>query len=191
MAASGRFQRRILANAFIEFYEKALSGQRGTRFCLDPENKENAYIFCAVPYHTSFSSNERYREVRRGMIQDYCAINKYLNKQIKNIFGIAFKTREKEQYLSSAFFNEGQDFVFFQADDWVESDYLEAKIIYEEYVSNGLLAERGVLMERITEFPEGNSGFRTKLDVKGKDRNKPCVCGSGKKIKKCCGWPKQ
>ena len=23
---------------------------------------------------------------------------------------------------------------------------------------------------------------------KGSNRNKPCICKSGKKIKKCCGW---
>jgi hypothetical protein len=178
-----------LANAFKDFYEKAAPGQRGTRVCLDPANHENAYVFCLVPHHHSFSSIEEYKEVRRGMGQDYCAINKYLNRRIKNVFGIACKTREEGQRLSSEFFNEGQDFVFLYGDDWEERDYLEAKKIHDEYVANGLLVDRTVHMETINEFPEGKSGFRRKIDVKGKDRNLPCICGSGKKIKKCCGRP--
>jgi len=189
MAATSRFERRILANAFKDFYEKAAPGQRGTRVCLDPANHENAYVFCLVPHHHSFSSIEEYKEVRRGMGQDYCAINKYLNRRIKNVFGIACKTREEGQRLSSEFFNEGQDFVFLYGDDWEERDYLEAKKIHDEYVANGLLVDRTVHMETINEFPEGKSGFRRKIDVKGKDRNLPCICGSGKKIKKCCGRP--
>jgi hypothetical protein len=187
LASTSRFERRILANTFKDFYEKVLPDQRGTRLCLDPANRENAYVFCVIPRYQSFSSNDKYREVRRRMIQDYCAINKYLNRRIKSIFGIGCKTREEGQSLSPGFFNEGQDFVFLYGDDWEESDYIEAEKIYKEYVSHGLLGKRSVKMERINEFPEGNSGFRTKIDVKGKDRNKPCVCGSGKKIKKCCG----
>ncbi len=189
LASTSRFERRILANAFKDFYEKAIPGQRGTRLCLDPANKENAYVFCLVPRHHSFSSDEEYREVRRGMIQDYCAINKYLNRGVNSVFGIACKTRDDAQGLTPEFFNEGQDFVFLPGDDWEENDYKEAEKIHNEYVSHGLLVKRSVVMETITEFPEGDSGFRTKIDVKGKDRNMPCICGSGKKIKRCCGQP--
>ncbi len=189
MAATSRFERRILANAFKDFYEKAIPGQRGTRLCIDPANQENAYVFCLVPQHHSFSSSDEYREVRRGMVQDYCAINKYLNRRIKSVFGIACKTRGEGQGLSPEFFNEGQDFVLLYGDDWEENDYLEAKKIHDEYVAHGLLVDRSVHMETINEFPEGDSGFRKKIDVKGKDRNLPCICGSGKKIKKCCGRP--
>ena len=123
------------------------------------------------------------------MIQDYCAINKYLNRSVKSLFGIACKTRDYDHELSSDFFNEGQDFIFLEGDDWEENNYLEAEKTHDEYVSNGLLVNRSVVMETINEFPDGNSGFREKIDVKGKGRNKPCVCGSGKKIKRCCGRP--
>jgi len=51
LASTSRFERRILAAAFRDFYQKAIPGQRGTRFCLDPTNKENAYVFCLVPKH--------------------------------------------------------------------------------------------------------------------------------------------
>ena len=189
LAATSRFERRVLASAFNDFYGKVLPGQRGTRLCFDPSNNENAYVFCSVPYHHGFSSLNEYKNIRRRMVQDYCAINKYLNRGIKNIFGISFKTRENKQKLSQDFFNEGQDFVLLYGDDWGECDYLEAEKIHNEYVSQGLLVNRHMFMDTINEFPDGNSGVRKKMDIKGKDRNLPCFCGSGKKIKKCCGRP--
>ncbi|NPD60461.1 SEC-C domain-containing protein [Klebsiella aerogenes] len=187
LAATSRFERRILSMSFKDFYEKALPGQRGTRLCFDPTNNENAYLFCLVPYHHSFSSKNEYREVRRQMVQDYCAINKHLNRKIKSIFGIGCKTREHGQKLSPSFFNEGQDFVLLYGDDWDENDYLEAKNIHNEYVSQGLLVERRMFMETINEFPNKNTELKQKFDIKGKYRNLPCFCGSGKKLKKCCG----
>ncbi|MBD2816811.1 SEC-C domain-containing protein [Xenorhabdus sp. Flor] len=187
LAATSRFERRILANSFKDFYEKTTPGQRGTRLSFDPANNENAYIFCLVPYHRNSSSLDEYKEIRRRMLQDYCAINKYLNRSIKSVFGIACKTREEDQVLSLGFFNEGQDFVLLHGDDWKESDYLEAEKIHNKYVSHGLLSDRRVFMETINEFPDENLGFRKKIDIKGKERNLPCFCGSGKKIKKCCG----
>ncbi|MCO4311348.1 YecA family protein [Pectobacterium versatile] len=187
LAATSRFERRILANSFKDFYEKAAPDQRGTRLCFDPVNQGNAYVFCLVPYNHVFPSFAEYKEVRRRMIQDYCVINKYLNRRIKNVFGIACKTRDVGQVLSSEFFNEGQDFVLLYGDDWEERDYLEAEKLHSEYVSHGLMVDRRMFMETINEFPDKNSGFRKKIDIKGKDRNLPCICGSGKKIKKCCG----
>lgn len=189
LASTSRFERRILADAFKGFYEKITPGYRGTRVCLDPTNQENAYVFCIVPMDHSFSSEEDYREIRRKMLQDYCVINKHLDRKIKCLFGIACKTRINDHEISPYFFAEGQDFIFLDGNEWKEEDYLEAELIHDEYVFNGLLAARRVSMETINEFPRVGAGFREKLDVNGKDRNKPCVCGSGKKIKKCCGRP--
>ena len=45
-------------------------------------------------------------------------------------------------------------------------------------------------MATLHDFPENNNDklkFSHKIDMKGKDRNKLCICGSGKKIKDCCG----
>lgn len=187
MAETGRFERRILSTSFIEFYYKALPGQRGTRLCLDPFNKNNAYLFLQVPFFESFSTHEKYRELRRNMLQDYCIINKLYNKKIENIIGIAYKTRDEDSELSRGFFNEGQDFVFMDVKEWNDFDEAEAENLRDQYLKNRLLAKREISMENISEFPENRNVFRRKIDFKGKDRNLPCICGSGKKIKRCCG----
>ncbi|MEM5504924.1 SEC-C domain-containing protein [Shewanella frigidimarina] len=187
MAETGRFERRILATSFIEFYEKALPGQRGTRLCFNPINKSHVYLFLVVPFESSFPSYEIYKEMRRQMLHDYCIINKLLDPKIEYIVGISCKTRIDKQPLSPDFFNEGQDFMFIDVRDWGDTEIDEAQKIHDEYVAHGLLANRKLFMENVSEFPEATKGFRKKIDVKGKDRNLQCLCGSGKKIKKCCG----
>jgi len=189
MATTGRFERRILSTSFIEFYDKALPGQRGTRLCFDPANKTHVYLFLLVPFNENTLSHDRYREIRRGMLQDYCIINKLLDPKIEYIVGIACKTRDAGIEIDRNFFSEGQDFVFIDVKNWDESDIYEAQKIHDEYVTHGLLAKRELFMENISEFPEDKAGFRRKIDIKGKERNLPCICGSGKKIKKCCGRP--
>ena len=190
MAQCGRFERRILSQSFIEFYEKALPGQRGTRVAFDPSNKEQAFLYLMVPFNKSFGSNEKYREARRGMLQDYCLINKLLHPHITSVVGIACKTREQGQEINNNFYNEGQDFIFVDTCSWSNEDIKQAQLIHDEYVEHGLLAKRISFMNNLVDFPENKNGrleFSRTIYVKGKDRNKPCICGSGKKIKNCCG----
>jgi uncharacterized protein YecA (UPF0149 family) len=44
-------------------------------------------------------------------------------------------------------------------------------------------------MQEYSETPTQHRGDlrRTTSYMKGRDRNSPCLCGSGKKFKKCCG----
>ena len=189
MAELGRFQRRILASTFLEFYEKALPGQRGTRLCFDPAQKNRAYLFFTLPFDSKKSNLKEYRILRRKMLEDYCVINKAINPSIENIIGIACKTRSSDDPISDDFFSEGQDFAFIDFSDWKDTDTKNAQKIHDEYVSNGLLGKRKFFLENISEFPDSTNRFRRVVEVKGKERNMPCICGSGKKIKKCCGKP--
>jgi uncharacterized protein YecA (UPF0149 family) len=52
--------------------------------------------------------------------------------------------------------------------------------------------EPGSLDTQVQEYPETSTQRRGDLRhttdyMKGRDRNSPCPCGSGKKFKKCCG----
>jgi len=189
-ASTGRFERRTLSQFFIDFYNKALPGQRGTRLAFDPFDSKKAYLFLLMPYDSVDGTFDDYRIVRRGMLQDYCFINKLLKPQVNIILGIAAQTRKDNTALSRGFFQEGQDFVLFDGSDWDEKTFAYAKELHEEYIQHGLFAERKLSMENLLEFPEVSSGeaiSRKKINLKGSDRNKPCICGSGKKLKKCCG----
>ena len=187
LASSGRFERRVLADAFLEFYYKVLPSQRGTRLFFDPLHKSNAYLFLAVPYVESHGSQEKYRKVRRELLSGYCVINKFLNPSIEYIVGIACKTREDSKRIDRSFFDEGQDFSYADFTEWGEEDGTLAKRTHDEYIEKGLLAKRALSLVDCNEFPEGSVGLKKQIAIKGKYRNLLCRCGSGKKIKKCCG----
>lgn len=190
MAQCGRFERRVLSQAFFEFYDKAQPGKRGTRIVVDPINKGQAFLFLMVPFDSTNNNLDHYREVRRVMLEDYCLIYKHLFPTIRNFIGVACKTRETDNPLDDSFYSEGQDFTNLDTTIWGEDDIKEAKEIHDQYVDHGFLAKRISIMSTMLDFPEDNDGrlyFRKNISVKGKDRNKQCICGSGKKIKKCCG----
>jgi hypothetical protein len=190
IAKCGRFERRVLSQSFFEFYDKAEPKKRGTRVIFDPINIGQAFIFLLLPFDGSFSSTEEYRTIRRQMIEDYCLINKYKAPNITRFIGIAAKTRDTGQTLNNSFFNEDQDFIFLDTNVWTDDDNEQARKIHDQYVSSGLLAKRQSFMITQNNFPTENHGvlhFDQDINLKGRDRNKPCICGSGKKIKKCCG----
>lgn len=154
LATPSRFGRRILATSFITFYNKVAPKQRGTRLCMDPSNQNSAYLFFILPFTNK--SHEKYQELRRNMLLDYCLINKFLNPDIENIIGIACKTREFEQpsVLTDNFFDEGQDFVFIDLKDWSDKENIKAKHLHDQYVSKRWLGRKTSYMKNISEFPQ-------------------------------------
>lgn len=182
LASLNRFERRILSNAFLDFYHKLLPMQRGTRAIPSPNCEESVFVFLGVPKIQNIDE-EKYRDMRSRMLQDYCAINKYLSPSSERIFGVAFKTRDNEN-ISPGFFGEGQDFSYLECADWSEIDMEDAKRLHDAYLSEGLISNREHFKRHEREFPSLPPGFS--IPIKGKDRNKPCPCGSGRKAKKCC-----
>jgi hypothetical protein len=154
MAQSGRFERRVLADAFLTFYFKTLPEQRGTRLFIDPTEPDLAYLFLILPFVDSFKSNEEYKQKRLAMLMDYCMINKLRGPSIKFFVAIGCKTRSSDTPLTQGFFNEGQDYTFADFSEWdLEGEQL-AQEIHDEYVDNGLLASTKRFEGKITEFPE-------------------------------------
>ena len=59
-----------------------------------------------------------------------------------------------------------EGFINLDAKEWSDKQQAEALDLKAEFESQGILG---------------------KQKMKGRDRNKPCPCGSGKKFKNCCG----
>jgi hypothetical protein len=152
MASTGRFERRILASAFLEFYYKISPNHRGTRCCPNPSVENQVYVFFALPYNNG-TSYEVYKETRRQMLLEYLYINKHLNTSLNLIIGIAFETRSNDNHITREFFNEGQDFCFLDTSEWGMLDQKDAKKIHDEYVNNGKLSKREEIHQNFTEFP--------------------------------------
>lgn len=192
LAQTNRFERRVLSTAFIEFYNKAQPGQRGTRVFLNPIEPKTGYLFFLLPKIASPQNDEKYRKMRREMLEDYCAMAKLDNSELQCVIGIAGMTRETNSPLNSNFFSEGQDFVAYDASQWDEENRKYAEELQKGYISAGLLVSRQKFEDKATEFPEVKEfawGSLPRDALKGSERNKLCRCGSGIKSKKCCGRP--
>jgi len=80
--------------------------------------------------------------------------------------------------------------VVVDARNWTEEMQKEASSIQQD---TGLLTNLTKHASTVREYPYqpehmlhlSSAPFAPLM--KGRDRNKPCFCGSGKKLKKCCG----
>ena len=115
-------------------------------------------------------TDEECRAVRRMMLSDYCAIIKADYPEISHIIGVAHESVDGT-YTS-------EDFIYLDASKWSVAQQAHALSLKQEYEEKGLFHKRTTISK--TYFVE-------KRKMKGRDRNKPCPCGSGKKFKNCCG----
>lgn len=168
LASEDRDHRLVLSDAFLSFFEKIPSGFRGTRVVYDQNNPNTCYVLFLMPRPLE-ATYEEYRAVRTNMLADYCRIAKLNCPEAIHIIGIAHETQGQE-------FNS-EDFLYYDAAEWNEKDKAEAAKLKTEYSKMGLLS---------TQIPIQKKFFDGKR-MKGRDRNKLCPCGSGRKYKKCCG----
>ena len=187
IAETSRFDRRVLSNGFLEFYRKAQPNQRGTRMFFDPSDPSLAYLFFLHPQIGKYD-DDTYRSHRRQLLEKYCIIAKLEKSDIQKIVGIAAKTRDNNIAIDNSFFDEGQDFLFLDFSEWGEEKRISAEKLKNELISNGLLGNRKEIATNDTEFRHNTLSSKHTLVFSGSDRNKKCPCGSGKKVKKCCGF---
>ena len=169
LGRENRAHRLGLSEAFLSFFEAMPPEYRGTRIIYSNSKPDVCYVLFLLP-HIHGESYENYRQMRREMLQDYCLIAKTDFPEVEQVIGIA---HESEKTNSST-----EDFLCLEAKDWSEEDQEYALKLKAEYKEHNFLGER--------KYIHYTQGFMPR-SVKGRDRNKPCPCGSGKKFKKCCG----
>ena len=168
LAKEDRLHRFALSQAFLSFYDELKPGYRGTRTIYFYDNPDICYVLFFLP-QLSTVSNEEYRSTRRNMLIDYCHIAKASLPEVKTVVGIAHETPQAP--------TSSEDFIYL---DTSEEDQKQSLDVKEQYVAKGLLAPQKFYYSTIDPQKWGTR-------MKGRDRNKPCPCGSGKKYKKCCG----
>lgn len=168
LAAEDREHRLALSDGFLSFFSNTPSGYRGTRVLYQNDNPNTCYVLLLLP-RLSNTTYEEYRKIRSDMLSDYCKIIKIDFPDVIHIIGVAHEG-QNEEYSS-------EDFIYLDTTNWTEDENNEAKILKAQYQKNGLLGERNSFDKH---YFDGNR-------MKGRDRNKLCPCGSGKKFKKCCG----
>lgn len=180
LAREPRTRRRLLAGALLELIRKTPPTQRATRVLLPSEEGDPFYVFLLLP-HLSGVPYEEYREVRGAFLEACCMVTKLKFPHAQDIIGIATETGLGK--------HRSEDALYLDARTWSTEQQAEAKSLQEDL---GLLTETEMFHDTINEYPDPRELKQGKAGLRGKKkypRNKPCICGSGKKYKRCCGFP--
>lgn len=169
LGRENRTQRLSLSEAFLSFLESMPPNFRGTRIIYSESEPDVCYVLLLLPYNHD-ESYEEYRKMRREMLQDYCLIAKTDFPNVEQVIGVAHESAETGPST--------EDFLCMDTREWSEQDQENAITLKLNYKKYNFLGERKYIHNTQQLIPSS---------VKGRDRNKPCPCGSGKKYKKCCG----
>src|SRR5258708_524872 len=175
LAREPRTRRRMLAQVLLQMLKTTTSSMRRTCVFLPSRAGDPHYVFLLLPHHAGVREDE-YRLVRRNFLEACCMVTKLVYPEAHDIVGIATETG------AIANENSSEDSLYLDARHWTEEMQAEARQLQQDL---GLLVNLTKHASVEQEYPS----VSTKLvpAMKGRDRNRPCPCGSGKKFKKCCG----
>lgn len=182
LARETRTRRRMLARLIHELIAQTPDKNMKAVRVVQPSHPGDPYYAFLLLSHPEGVPYEEYREVRRTLLHTYCLATKLKWPNAEDIVGIATETGMDE--------SRSEDAVYWDARVWTEDERADAERVVTEM---GLLRDirqfAGIVYEYPNRSPRQSStpvgGPRAK--TKGRDRNAPCPCGSGRKTKKCCG----
>lgn len=182
LAREPRTRRRMLAAALLHLIHKTPKGKSATRVMLPSHPGDPHYVFLLLPEYEGMPYSE-YRELRQKVLEAYCMVTKLNFSDAEDIVGIATEPGIDNDQRS-------EDALYYDARDWTDEERAEAERLRDEV---GLLRETKMFAGTESEFPEIPTSYNRVSrqsvvpGMKGRNRNAPCACGSGKKYKKCCG----
>ena len=173
MAAEPRLHRRMLAKSLLEILERGDQEWRAARVAKPLRPGEPHYVFLSLQPHEERSYDE-YRIVRLDLLRAYCLVTRLQDDEALDVVGIATEP------LSSR--GRSEDFLYLDGRYWPDELAEEAANLQKDL---SILLD--VQPVRVTEHEYPIAWHQ---DIwKGRNRNKPCPCGSGRKWKKCHGAP--
>jgi SEC-C motif len=174
LAREPRTRRRFLAQSLVDLIENTPPTMKQVRV-IEPSRLGDPYfVFLILPHHEGVPEAD-YRQVRQELLEAYITCTKALYPQALDIVGIATENDLEAEYRS-------EDAMYLDARGWTEEQLAEALRFQQE---TGFLTNITKYTGKEKEYPVEPE--RSEAPMKGRDRNKPCICGSGKKFKKCCG----
>lgn len=183
LAREPRTRRRMLARTFIDLLERTPQQVRATRVFQPSRPGDPHYVFLLLPQFESMPY-ENYRQMRSAFLWACCMVAKLRFPDAQDIVGLATETRAHENAESS------EDAIYLDARQWSPVQAAEARQYQQDLgLLTNVTMSRGVEQE----YPlvqAAASRVRNRqpaVGMKGRDRNVPCPCGSGKKHKRCCG----
>ena len=138
------------------------------------------YVFLQWKALDPTRSAEELREIRQAMLEIACAAAKLKFPEIQRVIGIAI---DAPKFAGKA---NSEDMLLMEFDEWTP----ERRAHYEEANKELRFFETPQMQmtkQTVSEFPSASKSKLTSPKLKKVGRNDPCVCGSGRKSKKCCG----
>jgi hypothetical protein len=185
-AREPRTARRLLSVAFRDLVLDTPVRQnfRAQRILAPTEPDQPYYAFLLLSPTLSGFSRTKYREFRRYFLEGLCEVVKLEYPDAEDIVGIATELGDAA--------GRSQDVVYRNARVFTEEDRANAR----QFAKAHRLGEN-VVRTVGTEYdyphpdnPGSSMPFLALLPrppMKGRNRNAPCPCGSGRKFKRCCG----
>jgi hypothetical protein len=173
LARESRFRRRVLVKSFHEVAVKATPEQYAARVHIPDPPGGPFYVF-VVTKGRAGADRDQERENRRGLLRAYCHVLRHKHPEAQDIVGLAMDAPGSESY--------GDDLLYLDGRRWSAELDEEAKLIHE---THGVLTSPITFKGREDEYPIRKG----REPARGRARNEPCRCGSGKKAKKCCDRP--
>jgi hypothetical protein len=175
LARENRTKRRMLAKALLGALTRGQEMDRFARVTMATEPGEPYYVFLTLrqPAHVAY---DEYREVRRGLLEDYCLTVKLRFPEAVDIVGIAAEPRGSQ--------GGSEDLAYFDGRKWNEE-------LAEQARQSSKALDLLVNLEPYHVHEEEYPRQQLREMSKGRNRNAPCGCGSGRKYKKCCGAVKR
>ncbi len=173
MAREHRVRRRMLAKALIGILRRGDSLYRAARVVAPDEPDQPHYIFLCLPFDADeFADYSEYVKLREELLGIYCQVVRLQYPQVTDVVGIATEPFSADK--------RSETLAYFDGRAW-------SKELEEE--TRDLQAKCNILLEtkelRGTEYEYPRAHI--KAMKKGRNRNRPCHCGSGLKYKRCCG----
>ena len=181
LANESRLRRRNLAKSLIGILSKPAHKKNASdsvvkqRVVFPTSEGDPLYTFVVVG-RTTNQSDDEYREHRMRYLEAYVQRTKLETAKDKSVIGIAISNQYPE--------DSSEDIVLIDADNWDDEYKAEAEETVKTFREAGMWnSKREFSHYTDYEYPSGSPQIKT---YKGRDRNKPCPCGSGKKLKNCC-----
>lgn len=176
LAREPRTRRRMLASSLLNLLETRPFSMKRARVLQPSRPGDPYYVFLLLPWFDRRSEEEN-REVRYKLLEAYCKVTKLMYPNAQDIMGIATETGS---VLSE---HRSEDAIYLNARYWTDEDQADAKQLQQDL--SILTTITGPFKSVEQEYPQVPT--QPVQPMKGRERNTPCPCGSGKKYKKCCG----
>lgn len=176
LAREPRTRRRLLSESFLDLHAK-LGDQPWKVRVMEPSLPGDPhYVFMVMrrPDHLSY---EEYREVRGRCLEEYMRVLKVIRPEATDIVGIAMGPLNNDN---------SEDLLYLDTRTWTEDDQRDAEALQRK---TGLLKNLRRHESMVKTYPDITPGraITSGADTKGRNRNKLCPCGSGRKYKHCHG----